>query len=315
NKMQTPLLLLILSCAAQAAHSNNCNQLLRELATEQGHFIYCSTSHAVPVPPRDERLCVSCKMQNDAMAAKYEELMGNCSKEYNDADRMNIVLTTQGMLKGLWNKAYCDNCFINDEANLQNFTNLELRLKSCLQEHRGSECASCVLQYVDMNTFYKQLEQTSNGQICFDMQDMVVAGAALATQPDSRSNYNLFCLIQMNRTRVHWSTELKCCQREVKMTLFLICVAIVAVLPMVCFYGGAIVLTKRREARHGLLNDQEPALDAAPSTSQLITAAVLATPAERTALADAKTDKIAQVLKPRDSSDSSDDELPPQKPK
>lgn len=85
-----------------------CNKMLRELADAQSHFIYCSTSHAVPVPPKDERLCVGCKLLNDAMSAKYGELMKNCSKEYNDADRMNIVLTTQNMLKELWNKAYCD---------------------------------------------------------------------------------------------------------------------------------------------------------------------------------------------------------------
>lgn len=114
----------------------------------------------------------------------------------------------------------------------------------------------------------------------------------------------------MNRTRVHWSNELKCCQREVKMQLFLICVAVVAVLPIVFFYSAAIVLTKRREANHGLLNDQEPALDTAPSTSQLITAAVLATPSERTEVIDGKLEKISKVMNLSNDS-SSDDEGPP----
>lgn len=113
----------------------------------------------------------------------------------------------------------------------------------------------------------------------------------------------------MNRTRVHWSNELKCCQREVKMQLFLICVAVVAVLPIVFFYSAAIVLTKRREANHGLLNDQEPALDTAPSTSQLITAAVLATPSERARVIDGKLEKISKIMNL--SNDSSSDDEPP----
>lgn len=122
--------------------------------------------------------------------------------------------------------------------------------------------------------------------------------------------------LQMNRTRVHWSNELKCCKREVRIQYFLISVAVVAVLPIVFFYCGAIWLTKRREANHGLLNHEEPALDTSPSTSQLITAAVLATPSERSMVIDAKTDKIAQLLANANELDSSDDdELPALKPK
>lgn len=109
--MQNRLFLLLLILCATTWHATGktfCNKTLHELADKQSHFIYCSTSHAVPVPPKDERLCVSCKLQNDEMTGKYDELMKNCSKEYNDADRMNIVLTTQTLLKELWNKAYCD---------------------------------------------------------------------------------------------------------------------------------------------------------------------------------------------------------------
>lgn len=121
----------------------------------------------------------------------------------------------------------------------------------------------------------------------------------------------------MNRTRVHWSKELKCCQREVKMKLFLICVGVVAVMPIVFFYCGAIWLTKRREANHGLLNHQEPALDTSPSTSQLITAAVLATPSERASIIDANVEKISQLVTMANNSDpdTSDDETPVLKPK
>lgn len=119
----------------------------------------------------------------------------------------------------------------------------------------------------------------------------------------------------MNRTRVHWSNELKCCKREVRIQYFLISVAVVAVMPIVFFYCGAIWLTKRREANHGLLNHEEPALDTTPSTSQLITAAVLATPSERSIAIDATTEKISQLMGHANDLDSSDDELPALKPK
>lgn len=91
------------------------------------------------------------------------------------------------------------------------------------------------------------------------------------------------------------------------MTAFLTSVAIVAVLPILLFYSAAFVLTKRREANHGLLNEQEPELDA-PSTSDIITAAILSTPPEPPAVLDAKTEKISKLLVIPDSDLSSDDE-------
>jgi len=60
----------------------------------------------------------------------------------------------------------------------------------------------------------------------------------------------------MNRTRLNWSKTLKCCQREVKLTNFLIAVGVVVLLPIFTFYITAVVVTKRREANHGLLNEQ-----------------------------------------------------------
>lgn len=91
------------------------------------------------------------------------------------------------------------------------------------------------------------------------------------------------------------------------MTTFLITVVVVAVVPILFLYSGAIVLTKRREANHGLLNEQEPGLDA-PSTHQLITAALMSTPAEPPAVTDAKLNKISKVLNTSYSDSSSDDE-------
>ncbi|XP_032598698.1 osteopetrosis-associated transmembrane protein 1 [Drosophila grimshawi] len=257
--MRNFILLIILSCVVYATCSGECNTLLSDLADKQSKFVFCNTQHAIPIPPQYEHLCGGCKDNFIEMLTDYDNLMKveNCSKMYLDSDSISIVFTTQNVLKALWERAYCDECF--KDNNYNNFTNLNISLSSCLNANKGSECSSCVYEYIQLNDFYKDLDQKNNGHMCFDMQDM------------------------MNRTRVLWSRDLKCCQREVKMTLFLVSVALFAGLPVLLFYGAAIVLTKRREANHGLLNEQQPELDDAPpsSTADLLAAALLATrPAE-----------------------------------
>ncbi|KAH8365530.1 hypothetical protein KR093_001693, partial [Drosophila rubida] len=260
-----------------------CNDLLHRLADKQSRYVDCTTTHAIPVD--DNRVCGSCKQQNDNMTEDYHLLMEKCSDVYKDADRLNIVITTHQLLEGLWNKANCENCYGSGGHKLDNFTKLYDDFLICNRTTNAQDiCTKCKAQYLEMNDFYKDLEKLQNRQICFDIQDI------------------------MNRTRVMWSKQLKCCQREVQMTTFLSSVGVVALLPLLLFYGAAVVLTKRREARHGLLNEQEPELDA-PSTSQLITAAILATPIEPTAVEAAKTEKISALLRiHEESSDLSSDE-------
>ncbi|KAH8301869.1 hypothetical protein KR044_000079, partial [Drosophila immigrans] len=268
--MRQFLLLVILSCLTHAVLSIKCNLLLHQLGDKQSRYVDCTTTHAIPV--HDERVCGSCKPQNDEMTEAYKVLMGNCSDLYKDADRLNIVITTHQLLEGLWNKAHCENCYEAGGHMLNNFTDLYDDFLSCNRTSNAKDiCTDCKPQYLKMNDFYKDLEKSKNGQICFDIQDI------------------------MNRTRVMWSKQLKCCQREVKMTTFLTSVGVVALLPLLLFYGAAIVLTKRREAHHGLLNEQEPELDG-PSTSQLITAAILSTPTDLPAEVEGTTEKVAKLL-------------------
>ncbi|KAL7733598.1 hypothetical protein ACLKA6_005058 [Drosophila palustris] len=256
-------------------------------------FVFCTTSHAIP--DGDKRFCGSCKLQHDNMTAAYDLLMKNemCSNLYKDADRMNVVITTNKLLVGLWDRASCDNCFKFDGQVLKNFTDLNDEFRKCINFTSDNDvCTKCKPEYIDMNDFYLDLDKNNNGHICFDIQDM------------------------MNRTRVLWSKELKCCQRVVNMTVFLTSVGVVALLPLLLFYSGAIVLTKRRESHHGLLNEQEPELDA-PSTSQLITAAILSTPSEPPAfVVQAQTEKVSKLVSlTDDSSDLSSDDEPVIKPK
>ncbi|KAH8297850.1 hypothetical protein KR054_011430, partial [Drosophila jambulina] len=265
------------------AKNKSCEVLLGELADGQMHFIYCATTKSVPV-----NLCVGCDLEYHNIVGLYNSLMENenCSKRYLDSDRINIVPTTQGILTNLWQKANCDDCArANNSVNYDNYSTI---FDSCLSEHKDNVCMACKLDYLNLNTFYKDMEKASKGQVCFDLQD------------------------NMNRTRLNWSKTLKCCQRESKLDNFLIAVAVVVLLPIVTFYVTAIVVTKRREANHGLLNEQEPELDT-PSTATIISAAVLSTRSAEPAEVSATTEKIANVLNQANAyllDDSSNDERP-----
>ncbi|EDW93264.1 osteopetrosis-associated transmembrane protein 1 [Drosophila yakuba] len=270
--------------AVLAVKNKTCEILLRELADAQSKFIYCATTKSVPV-----NLCEGCVDLYRALSHDYGNLIedANCSKRYLNSDRINIVATTQGILTSLWQKANCENCFRDNFWNI--YDDNATKLQECLDSTRPElVCYNCKSDYVGLNDFYLSMETKVGGKVCFDLQD------------------------NMNRTRLNWSKTLKCCQREVKLTNFLIAVGVVVLLPILTFYITAIVVTKRREANHGLLNEQEPELDA-PSTSTLITAAVLSTPVEDPAVISARTEKIANVLSGAGTHllDESSDEEPP----
>ncbi|XP_022225020.2 osteopetrosis-associated transmembrane protein 1 [Drosophila obscura] len=280
----------VLSCNCSlllAKHKNKtCKILVAELGDGQSKFVYCATTKSVPV-----RLCIGCELEYRNLTRYYDALLSspNCSKIYLDSDRINVVPTTQGILTNLWQKASCEDCYNSNHSDL--YDEKWNTLSGCLSVHHGDPCVACKGDYIDLNQFYLAMEKANKGHVCFDIQD------------------------SMNRTRSNWSKTLKCCQREVNLNTFLIAVCVVVLLPIVTFYITAIVLTKRREANHGLLNEEIPALDA-PSTSALITAAVLSTPTEAPEAVTARTEKIAIVLSgagidPESDSalDSSDEEL------
>ncbi|KAH8300465.1 hypothetical protein KR018_007833 [Drosophila ironensis] len=268
----------------------SCKTLLHELGHSQSLFIFCATTKSVPV-----NLCVGCQSLHQDLQANYSALLANanCSAQYLDSDRINVVATTQGILTSLWQKANCDGLYLKRKRkrkamkgplksffildcfsgqNWEHYDRLSTAFETCLnQSSPKNVCLDCKLDYLSLNEFYKEMDVASKGQVCFDLQD------------------------NMNRTRVNWSKTLNCCQRELRLTNFFIAVGVVVLLPILTFYITAIVVTKRREARHGLLNDQEPELDA-PSTSALITAAVLSTRTEDPAVISARTEKLATVL-------------------
>ncbi|XP_067643004.1 osteopetrosis-associated transmembrane protein 1 [Eurosta solidaginis] len=201
----------------------HCHKLLRELAQNQSAFVYCSTVHSVPV-----NVCIACEVAFSDMQTRYLILRENknCTNDYFDKDRINLVSTMQSILAGLWAKAYCDDCFNSNNSYV--FDLKKQNFLDCLKDNKGQECVSCLNDYINLNSFYVSLDKNNDGKVCYDLQDA------------------------MNRTRAHWSKELGCCHREFDKLLFVVVCSIVAILPLV-FYGTTFALTKRQERNHGIL--------------------------------------------------------------
>lgn len=54
-------------------------------------------------------------------------------------------------------------------------------LDTCLKDplHKENVCLACKLDYLNLNTFYKDMEKASKGEVCFDLQDNVSSLNAL----------------------------------------------------------------------------------------------------------------------------------------
>ncbi|KAI8121379.1 hypothetical protein FF38_07058 [Lucilia cuprina] len=218
------------------AKNGTCPTYLRELANQQTLFIYCITTNSVPVT-----MCLKCKNAHDGVLHAYDLLSANCESMYFDKDRINLVASTEILLTGLWTKAYCDDCFNNNNSFV--FYEKNQVFNDCYQKYKKNPCEKCKSQYMDLNTFYINLDQHNNGEVCFDLQD------------------------SMNRTRNMWSKELHCCHRDYNVTLFTIALGIILCLPLL-FYSSTYLITKRQERNHDVLNDDEPIYNSSlPSTS------------------------------------------------
>uniref|UniRef100_A0A1L8EJ12 Putative osteopetrosis-associated transmembrane protein 1 n=1 Tax=Haematobia irritans TaxID=7368 RepID=A0A1L8EJ12_HAEIR len=230
-------LLLALSLLAYAK-ANYCKKLLGELGNAESNFSYCVTMNSVPVA-----ICVGCKEQYESVQQKFANIRNpnnNCSSMYFDNDRVNLVTATKDSLTNLWTKAYCDDCFKNN--NIEEFTKMNAEFEGCVNQNPKFACEKCVNQYKALNNFYKQLDQHNNGNVCYDIQD------------------------SMNRTRNNWSKEHNCCRRESNMTLFTAALSIFSAI-LVLFYSGTYIVTRRREGNHGVLNDEEPLLSSSEATT------------------------------------------------
>uniref|UniRef100_A0A1A9WC84 Osteopetrosis-associated transmembrane protein 1 n=1 Tax=Glossina brevipalpis TaxID=37001 RepID=A0A1A9WC84_9MUSC len=246
------LYLILQVCAFVASTPPSCTKLLGQLGEAQKNFITCVTDHSVPIT-----ICSTCKEKFSIMRMQYQTLLEdkNCTSYFNH-DRLNLIPTTQNLLTSIWSKAYCEECFVEDA--LTHYTEKYDIYKGCLDEKNTTDrCLQCLNFYKDLNSYFISLDQRYNGKVCFEMQD------------------------KMNRTRYQWSKEWKCCQREPKLTNFIVAFILVIGLPLI-FYSSSYMITSYRENNHGTLNDEDPLLNmpaptlstsstATPGTTSLLT--------------------------------------------
>lgn len=218
-----------------------CEVYLNELKQAGSLFLICSMQFAVPV-----KFCINCVKDHTGTVDKYNELINAvyhnitaneteiCKEKYFDQDRLNIVQTLYDEINGLWEKAYCNECFNEKIHNItENILNQLEVVNGCLQ--RKDPCFACHSLYLNLNDLYtRQLEQKYNNKVCFDIQDA------------------------MNRTRYLWSKKLHCCDRVVNLTAFAAVSSVIACLPIL-FYIIMYLYTKRVERNHDMLIDNSSA--------------------------------------------------------
>lgn len=104
----------------------------------------------------------------------------------------------------------------------------------CIFTHRANKttCEGCAGHYDALNAFYiSEKEAGHEDEICFDIRDA------------------------MNKTRLTWSKELKCCRdKHGSLFAFLVCSAVIGVLP-VGFYVGFFVYQRRLDASEYVTNE------------------------------------------------------------
>uniref|UniRef100_A0A1I8PHB5 Uncharacterized protein n=1 Tax=Stomoxys calcitrans TaxID=35570 RepID=A0A1I8PHB5_STOCA len=156
---------LLLKTSGEAEY---CKKILAELGNAESNFAYCATTHSVPV-----EICNGCKKEYDSMKDIFVNFSNdvNCTSRYFDKDRVNLVTTTEESLSSLWTKAYCDDCFRNE--NIFKFNEKITALEGCIGSNSKHPCESCIGDYKDLNNFYIQMDQHNNGGVCFDIQDSV----------------------------------------------------------------------------------------------------------------------------------------------
>lgn len=218
----------------ESAADKNCTNFLIKLARLQGGFVNCMVSNSNPAES-----CLKCFTEYTDLTNEYNQLDANCSKQIIDKNRFNIVYDTQKYLVNVWNKGFCydcfDGCVESNETSL--FHKLLKNFEDCISEKRNNVCQKCAPSYFDLNNFYKKMDETKKGKVCFDNQDA------------------------MNRTRSQWSKDLNCCHREYSFSWFFIACSFFTALPIVFYFGmfgHAKYLERNHEVLDADLNNERP---------------------------------------------------------
>lgn len=109
-----------------------------------------------------------------------------CSDKFLNKNQMNVISNSISYSKNLWSSAYCENCYVNESASDQIFSNYteefqnyyELHI-TCVQNitshnlNSSLVCIECDSSYQKLNNIYESLKKSTSNKICFDLEDKV----------------------------------------------------------------------------------------------------------------------------------------------
>lgn len=149
--------------------------------------------------------------------------------------KVNMVEIMHSQLVSVWEVANCQDCLDRRNETVEFFSLFD-QLDSCINSHKEvSPCEPCAGNYSEVQSRYEQLAKGHRDSICFDIED------------------------RMNQTRHRWSAEFNCCKnKQHSKKAFVAFASSLCSLPVI-FYLVMYLVTRRKEAREGLVNG--PLLD------------------------------------------------------
>lgn len=106
-----------------------------------------------------------------------------CSDEFLCKNQMTVITTIVDTSKSLWETAFCNDCYNVTTSALQVFSNHTIEIKAlyvnyteCTISHHNASsiCQSCEKQYLALNEKFEAERKNRNGNICFDLVDIVI---------------------------------------------------------------------------------------------------------------------------------------------
>lgn len=229
-----------------------CCAYLDHFANSASNFIKCSIERSRPF-----RFCEECVIPYARAKSIYDDIeknVGGCHVVLLDADRVQSILQIYTMIKTLWDKSYCDNCFVQESIKedengtvtyefntdtidfLDQYKNLTLCIKPYTNDTypdinretvvNKTVCSACLQDYSTLNSHFKDIRKTTGGKICMDLVDM------------------------MNYTRLMWGgeTDLNCTQHDRDDMPVLLTSFIILTTPLL-FYGASCICGERRKLK------------------------------------------------------------------
>lgn len=175
-----------------------------------------------------------------------------CSDEYLNKNQMAVISHVVATSKSIWESAYCDDCYIDTSRTNNNFSDHTIifqesykNYSDCVSKHPNNAtaiCEHCMSEYLSMNALFDHDKTKRNGQICFDLEDI------------------------MNKTRQQWSVDFKCCRdKHDSLTAFYSLFSTILVLTAIFYL--TIYITGSCYTEASTLDANEISNEVRPSTS------------------------------------------------